>query len=214
MFGANSVTINVKVIWTQLKLALLFGIILSIVFILVAPALLGIKYLDETATALVLEKYVAIIGVILITPLFFPEHDKSIAEVVESKYISPHAIILSRLILSLVVLFALIAIIAMVMRFEKCEFPILKYIWGTFISALALGSIGFFGAGISNNIIVGYFLAICYYLLNTSLGKKLGEFYLFSMSKGSFEEKYYLLAAALLLIAITFIVNQIRYKKR
>ena len=203
-----------KIIWTQFKLIIFFGLLLSAILLLGAPVFVGLKYLDETASAVVLERYVSLVGIILVVPLFFPEQDKNISEVIEAKYTSHNMIIFCRLVLSILIVFALISLMALIMYLGECSFPVGKYILGTFVSALALGSLGFAGAGITNNIIAGYLVSVCYYILNMGLGKKLGNFYLFSMSRGSFDEKYYLLGAALLIIVTTFVVIFINSKKR
>ena len=212
MFAENCAR-SALLIQKQLKLIILFGILLSIVFLAISPAILGVEYLDEISSAIVLERYVALIGIILITPLFMPEQNKNIAELVEAKYTSYIKIVLIRLVIAIIVLLLLITIMGQIMTHNGCEFPFSKYIAGTFITALLLGSLGFAGAGLSGNVIVGYLMSVCYYVLNTGLGKKLGSFYLFTMSR-SFVEKYYLLAMAVVFIAATFIIIFIKYKKR
>ena len=204
---------NAMIIQKQLKLIIIFGIGLAAIFLAVSPAIMGLKYLDAGASAVVLERYVSLIGVILLTPLFFPEQNKDIAELVEAKYTSHMTIIFLRLIASLVVLFIMILIMILIMKNGGCDFPFGKYLAGTFITAFVLGALGFAGSGISGNLIAGYLLAMCCYILNFGLGKKLGNFYLFTMSR-SFTEKYYLLAAAVVLIGLTFLVTYIRFKKR
>ena len=51
-----------------------------------------------------------------------------------------------------------------------------------------------------------------YYLANYGLKEKLGRFYLFSMSAGSFTEKWWLLAGAAVFIAVTFAAMKVRQK--
>ena len=204
---------SVLLIQKQLKLIILFGVLLSIVFLAFSPAILGLEYLDAVESAMVLERYVALIGIILITPLFMPEQNKNIAELVDAKYTSHLKIVLLRLVISLIVLFFLIWIMAEIMLQNGCVFPYGKYVGGAFITALLLGSLGFAGAGITGNVIAGYLISVCYYILNTGMGKKLGNFYLFTMSR-SYVEKYYLLATAIVIIGFTFLIIFVRYKKR
>lgn len=212
MFAENCAR-NALLIQKQLKLIILFGVVLSIIFLAISPAILGLEYLDEFSSAMVLERYVALIGIILLTPLFMPEQNKDIAELVDSKSTSYLTIILMRLLISLIVLLVLVSIMVQIMIYNGCHFPAGKYISGAFITALLLGSLGFAGAGISGNVIAGYLLSVCYYILNTGVGKKLGNFYLFTMSR-SFSEKYYILIAAVVIICITFLIILLRYKKR
>lgn len=205
---------TLTLIRAQFKLVILSCIVISIVLLILVNLLVGTKYLDPITSAQLLERYVSLIGILLLTPMFFPEQDKDISEVVEAKYMSHLKIVFGRLILSLVVLAFLVSMMLLVLKIGECEFPYLKYLLGTCISALALGSLGFFGAGVTNNVIVGYMISLCYYILNHVLKEKLGHFFLFSMGRGSFEEKYYLFIAAVVLIGLTFLINYIRYKKR
>lgn len=199
---------------TQFKLILLNCFLISAVLLLLINIFFGTRFLDSFATGTLLVRYVSLIGIIFMTPLFFPEQDKNIAEVVQAKYVSHLKIIFGRLALAIVLLFLMVLAMLFVLHIGECEFPFYKYLYGTFITAFALGALGFFGVGITNNIILGYMLPICYYILNFGLKEKLGHFYLFSMSKASLEEKYYLFAAAVVLILVTFLCNYIVYKKR
>ena len=67
---------------------------------------------------------------------------------------------------------------------------------GGYSSALFLGALGFFSAGISKNSIAGYMVSIIYYISNFFLKEDLGNLYLFSMSAGSFREKNWLLGCS------------------
>lgn len=71
---------------------------------------------------------------------------------------------------------------------------------------MALGSLGFFVSILSNSAIVGYLTSVGYFLLN-SLGNVSDRsmFYLFSMGKGNYTTKMYLLGWSLLMITVAFI---------
>ena len=91
----------------------------------------------------------------------------------------------------------------MIMQCSESEITI-RHFLGGFCSALFLGSLGFFFAGISQNAIVGYMVSLIYYITNFGLKGELKGFYLFSMSAGSFTEKYWLFGGSLVLIVVTF----------
>ncbi|MEC0241163.1 hypothetical protein P4H66_15025 [Paenibacillus dokdonensis] len=57
-------------------------------------------------------------------------------------------------------------------------------------------------------------LPIAYYLTNMFTGSKyVQHFYLFSLAKGSFDEKYWLLVGGMILIVLTLIVKKIQRQR-
>lgn len=182
---------------------MLVNAVLAIIFLAVTPFVFGVKYLDSAASAFVLERFVALAGIILLTPLFFPEQEGGIAELVESKYTSQLGVIIIRLAMSLLFLFAVIAGMVFWLHLGKCEFDVVKFTAGTFATSFFLGSLGFAAYGITGNVVVGYLIPISYHLLNFFSGSKLGSVYLFSLSEGSFSEKYWLFGIGVLFIIIT-----------
>jgi len=196
----------------QFKLILTANFMLAVVMCLLTPIIFGIRYLDNYGSSFVLERFVSLIGIVLLTPLFMPEQDKNISELVQSKQ-TEHAItIFLRLIMSL--LFMAFCITAMIaaMRLLQCDFEAIKYMFGTFATALFLGAIGFTFHAISNNVIVGYLAAFTYYLLNLSLGRKLNHFYLFTLARDSMSEKLWILGFGFLLLLISLLWKYIVVK--
>ena len=63
-----------------------------------SPFLMGVKNLTAVDTAKVLERYAALIGIIMLPPIFLPEQDKDIRELVyaDDKYGGTPASIASR----------------------------------------------------------------------------------------------------------------------
>ncbi len=186
----------------QIKYFLWVNILLSIALVIATPLLFGVKNLDSIASSFVLERFVALIGIVLFTPLFSPETDKNISELVESKNTSPTFVYLSRLLVSILVLVTLIAISIITMWLGACEFNVIRFGFGTLSTALFLGSLGFVTFAISSNVVVGYMLPIAIYMLNLFQGEKLKMLYLFSLSKNDLNEKYWLLGCAMILFLI------------
>ena len=85
-----------------------------------------------------------------------------------------------------------------------------RHFSGAAASAAALGSLGFFAAAFSDNAIAGYMASLIYYIANFFLKQKLGVFFLFSMTFGSFSEKKWLIILSLVLIAAAFSVRKFR----
>jgi len=191
----------------QVKLTLLINLLLALLILIITPVIFGIRNLDNIASAFVLERFVSLIGIVLLTPIFLPEQNKNIAELVESKYTSHIKIYLIRFIISAIFLFILISGFIFIMIMMSCEFDTLRFILGTFATAFFLGSVGFLTYAVSDNIVFGYMASLGYYVFNMFNGSKLKNLYLFSLGKNSFTEKYWLLG-----IGTAFIVTGILFK--
>ena len=167
----------------------------------ISPLLLGVSNLPAEDTAKVLERYVALTGIILITPIFLPEQDKNIRELVNSKYTKSSAVYLVRLAGNLCLLAALLGIYIGMLKHNNCQFPVIKYYLGTFAEMLFFGGLGIIFYRLSDNLIIGYMAPIIYYIIASGGGEKyMGILYPFSMSMGSYTEKIWLFAAAACLI--------------
>ncbi len=186
----------------QIKHCIGISALLALLMTAATPILFGINDLDSMASSFILERYVALIGIILFTPLFSPEGDKNVQELIESKYTSPTLVLMIRLCLSSIVVLALIGGCIALMQVNHCLFQVPQFIFGTVASALFLGSLGFLAHSISNNIVVGYMLPVFFYILNQFLGEKLKLLYLFSLVRDSIHEKYFLFAGAILLFGL------------
>lgn len=210
----------------NLKFNLYPHLFLSIILLGLSPMLMGVGNLDAVRTARVLEIYVALLGIILLTPVLLPEQNRDLRDLVEAKYTSAAAVALIRVIEALLCLAVLIGIFILVLKGNNCTFPVMKYYLGTLAEALFLGGIGLCAYSLFDQIAIAYMLPVMYYILCFSGGKKLmKDFYLFSMLNGSYREKVYLVIAGgvLLIIGIMypyllrkvfpkFIQHRIKYK--
>lgn len=195
----------------NIKLVTLNNIVFSIILLLILSLLHGIENLDPVSSAACLENYVSTVGIILLVPIFAPEEDKEINEIVFSKPMPQFKVYVIRILISLISIFALISVFAFILKYNNCDFPILKYILGTFSSAMFLGSVGLFLSAAAESTIVGYMASVGYLILNMmTKNKYLGNLFLFSMKYGSFTEKYYLLCGSIMLIFISVIIKSLK----
>ncbi|WP_068783396.1 hypothetical protein [Paenibacillus phocaensis] len=194
---------------SNLKRNVLPHLLLALLFVLFAPVLFGISYLDATAAAIRLERFIALIGIVLLVPIFMPEQHKDIRDLTETKPVSQTGIFLVRLATSALLTLAIIAGFAWAMALNGSEFPLVRYTLGTFCGALFLGALGLFAHGIGHTPVIGYMIPLIYYVLNIGGDKYVGKLYLFSMSRGSFGEKYTLLGAAVMLVSATCIIRTV-----
>lgn len=199
----------------NLRRNFLAHIVLSVLLLLITPAIFGIANLDAKTAAIPLEMFVALMGTVLLTPVFLPEQQKEIRELVESRYTGQNSICLVRIAIGILTLLLLISGFVLYMKLNGCEFEVLPFILGTFAGALFLGALGLFSYGVSDSIVTGYMVPMVYYMLNMFSGSEhLGKLYLFSMARGSFKEKYWLFGTGVLLIILALLVKSIVRKKR
>lgn len=173
-----------------------------ILLLAISPFLMGVANLTAEDTAKVLERYVALIGIILITPVFLPEQDQNIRELVYSKYVNSASVYLVRLLGNILLLAILLGIYVFMLFRNDCEFPVLKYFLGTFAEMLFLGGLGLGFYGLFDHLVLGYMAGVVYYIVAVgSADKYLKLFYPFSMSMGRYTEKFCLFAGAVVLMA-------------
>ncbi|MDV3427830.1 MAG: hypothetical protein LIR50_12530 [Bacillota bacterium] len=188
---------------------------LSVLLLIIAPVIFGTANLNAKTAAIPLEMFIALVGIILLTPVFLPDQQKEIREVVEAKYTNQNIIYLVRIVIAVLTMLLLISGFVFYMKQSGCKFNDVSYITGTFDGSLFLGALGLFSYGVSGSISIGYMVPMVYYILNLFGGSEhLGNLYLFSMTQGSFEEKYWLLGAGISLIILTLLMKSIGKKTR
>lgn len=196
---------TVSILSVNLKHNFMPHFFLALVIAFLAQALLGIASLDAIEAAKPLERLLSLTGTVLLTPVFLPEQNENIRDLVRSKRTDYLAVCFIRLLYSVFFLAVIIGAFTLVMRYSESAVTA-RHFFGGFSSALFLGSLGFFFAGISQNTIVGYMVSLIYYITNMGLKDELRSFYLFSMSAGSFTEKYWLFGGSIVLFAAVFIL--------
>lgn len=186
----------------NLKYHISLHVLVCILLLAVSPLFLGVANLSAEDTAKVLERYAALIGIILVTPVFLPEQDKNLRDLVCAKYVNSTSVYLVRILGNVFLLAVLLGFYMLMLHIGGCTFPAVKYFLGTLSEMLFFGGLGLCFYGITDNLAAGYMAPVVYYMSATGSGPKyLGLLYPFSMSAGSYREKYFLLAAAVLLIA-------------
>jgi hypothetical protein len=193
------------------------NLLLVLLLMFLTHLFFGIDNRNSQDSAFILERFISLSGIILLTPLFYPEQDKNIAELADSKYTSPIAVYFTRFILAAVSLCVLIAGFGGVMIFMSSEFDVMKYIIGTFSTAFFLGAAGFLTTAVSDNIVFGYLPPLVYYVYNwfvPNAEKTLQNMYLFTLTSDSLTEKYWLLTVGAVFIAAGVLFRYIIRKVR
>lgn len=192
-----------RVVCSDVRHNFLLHYLAAVAVVILTPLFFSVHELNSRQAAQPLEVIIALIGVIMLTPVFLPEQNESIRDVVRSKKTPYLLVCLLRLVVSVIIMNGMIALFVIYMK-HSCSDVSFRHFLGTAASALALGSIGFFAAGVSNNTIIGYMASLFYYIINFSLKDKLGVFYIFSMMNGSFDEKKWLFGLAFVFITAAF----------
>lgn len=193
-----------KIIGINLKHHFLPHFILSLIIAFLTPIIFGTSSLNANESAQPLEMLVSLTGIVLITPIFLPEQNKNIRDFMRSKKIAYLAVCALRLLYSVICLAIIFGIFTGCMAYSECAVTFRHFVGG-FSSALFLGALGFCLAGISGNAVIGYMSSMIYYIVNFALKEDLKNYYLFSMSAGSFHEKYWLIFCSIGLFWMTFI---------
>jgi len=74
-----------KIANVNLKFNLFPHMIVGICLCLVTPLIMGVKNLDSVNTAKILDVYVSLLGIIVLVPIFMPEEDEDIKDLIKSK---------------------------------------------------------------------------------------------------------------------------------
>ncbi len=191
-----------KVNW---KCNLRFHAFASLIFCVLMPFFFDVKDMNEYEMAKITESYLILLGMICMVPVFLPDQDLSVRNVVDAKRTPVSVVCAIRLTQSLLLLSILTGISLLYFRNEGCSFSIWRYFGGTMAGMIFLGGIGMSVLSLTNRMPLSYMAPLLYYAINMGGGRKyLGNWYLNSMSAGSFTEKWYLLFTGILLIGLSF----------
>lgn len=174
--------------------------------VLVTPLLFSLSALNAREAAQPLEQLVSMTGMVLLTPVFLPEQNEAIRDVIRSKRVSYLAVCVLRVAYSALALGGLVALLVLGMKLGECDVGVAHIVDG-FAVAFFLGAIGVALAKLGGSPIAGYMASLIYYLCNIGMKDKLGKFYLFAMSGGEQSNARFLLLGGTVLIAGTFLLS-------
>lgn len=178
----------------------------AVIIAMLTPVVFSISSLDSRASAQPIEMLLPFIGTILLTPIFLPEQNEEIRDVIRSKKTDYLLICAVRIVYSVLAVMLITGIFVLVMRYCECDVT-WKHFIGSFASSMFLGTVGFAFAGLSGSVSAGYMASFVYYAANIGLKDKLGICYLFSMySGGELSDKYLLILLSAIIIAVVFAI--------
>lgn len=196
-----------KIVGINLRHNFLVNFCIALTVAILTPLVFSISALDFTSSARPLEMLLCMTGTVLLTPVFLPEQNENIRDVIRSKRVDYLSVCIIRVIYSIIALAAIIGVFVFVMKLCECDVTLAHFGAG-FGSAYFLGAVGLAFAKFGGSPTVGYMASMIYYMLNF-IGSKLGSFWLFTMSNGMKSVNFSLMIWGTVIIAGTFIVSKI-----
>lgn len=185
--------------------------LLAVLLCLAAPFIMGVENLEELQVAKIIEMYLSFVGVVLLIPLFLPDADKDIRDLIASKKIPITGVRMIRLLEQVIVLSALLLVFLYALKLGNCSFQYGKCFYAAIANCVAMGGLGLLFYSITDSVVIAYLMPVIYYIASLGGSKYLGRFWLLSFSAGRIEDKKYLLAAGVLLIIMALFI---KWKRR
>lgn len=196
-----------KITSTELKINLLPQILISFFIIICAKTFYGFSNLSEIDSLLPLERFVPLIGLVLITLALEPEVDFNIYQVVKTRQTPLLLVYMVRLLTRIFIFSLFIISVLYYMNISGSKINYIPYFLQTLSIGMILGSIGFLIFSISQNKIYALLGTLSYYLANWFMNyEKMNIFYLFRLSKNLGPLNNLKLIIAFLFILIGLIV--------
>lgn len=203
---------NYEIVKINWKYNLRAHTIVAVIFCLIAPVLMGIKNLEEMQVAKIMEFYLGFLGVIFLIPLFLPDTNKNIRDLVASKKTAITGIRILRLLEAVLLLIVFLLVFLYVLKLGNCRFSYGACFYAAMSNAVILGGAGLLCYSMVDNIALAYMIPFLYYTASMGSGKNyLKKFWLFGYSAGeSIKDKSWLLAAGILLIVAALVIREKR----
>lgn len=180
----------------------------ALLFSLLAPVIMGMEALNQYQAGQILDVYFSLLGIVLLTPLFMPEQNKDIRDLLASREYPLRNIQLLRLLQAVVILAVLNLLVLFQMKLGECTFPFGTYFCCAMANCVFLGGLGIFAYGITDHLVIAYMIPVFYYICCYGAGQKyLGKFYVFSLMTGDLENKIWLGTAGILLTAAGVVIR-------
>lgn len=175
---------------------------------LLAPAVMGVKNLDEMQVARIVDMYLGFFGIVLIIPVFLPDADRDIRDLTASKRMPVTGVRIIRLFEALLAVVFFLLLFLWMLKSGGCRFSFGRCFYAAFANTVMLGGLGLFFYGLTDNLIIAYMMPLIYYVTSLGAGKKyLDVFWLLGFAGSgealSVSEKVYLLAAGGIMMVLS-----------
>lgn len=200
-----------KVVSSDVRHNFLPHYLAAVGLLLITPVVFGLAGLSERMAAQPLEIISPLIGTVLMTPVFMPEQNEVICDVVRSKKTSHILVCFLRLVCAVVLTVALVGLLSAYMRYNESKVTARLFLSAAG-SGIALGSLGFFAAAVGDNSVIGYMVSLSYLLMNMFMRSKLGVFDLFTFTGGKTDVNIWLYVTAVVLVALALLLRRVMRK--
>lgn len=170
------------------------------------PVMFGTEQLSETVCAMPLEFVFSLVGILVFTPVFLPEQDPAISQIVGTKAVERCFVEGVRTCYSALALVLLLGIFFLWLKENGCAVSV-RLFWGTLGDCIFLGSLGFAAGAFTGNIVISYMIPVFFYTVSYFGKNKMGNFYLFSMMEGDFRPNAWLLGCGCFILAGTLFIR-------
>ncbi|MDE6761795.1 MAG: hypothetical protein K2J90_14140 [Lachnospiraceae bacterium] len=199
----------VKINW---KHNLFSHFVIALLLCVAAPFLMGVNNLEEPQVAKIIEFYLSFLGVILLIPLFIPDTNKDIRDLIASKKTPITSVRICRILEAVICLSVILLLFLYFLKMGDCEFRYGTCFFVAMANCVFMGGIGLLIYSMIDNIALAYMIPILYFIVSMGSGKKyLGKFWLLGFSSGnSIGDKSYLLAAGVVMITAALLIRKVR----
>ena len=189
---------------TDIKRNALPHILAAAALTLTVPLVFSLTSLSAPLSAQPLEMYLSLTGTLLLTPVFLPEQNEDIRDVVRVRRMSYLTVCAMRIAYLTIIAAVLYGVITVGLVRGESTVTEAHYFGGLF-TALFLGSVGVAGSAIGGNTVIGYMASFLFFSANFFLKTRLGVFFLFGLSTETGISKLWLLGGSATLIITAFL---------
>lgn len=193
----------------NLRFELLPHFLLTLLLCALCPVIFGLNDLSAAEAAAPLEMVVSLSGILLLTPLFLPEQDKTLGGILYTKKTPPVCIHILRACYSVLLILLISGVFTGVLYLLHSDVGPAHLI-GTVSTALFLGGLGAAVFAVSNNIAAAYMAPAIIYVFAVGGGANMGVFDPFMMTRGDFSGKPWQMAIGLALLAAAVLYRSSR----
>lgn len=181
---------------------------ITIVLCILSGGFMSFRNLEWSQAAKIMEMYVVLTGIVLMTPLFMPEQDKEIWLLKQSKERAMWKLYLQRAVTAAAIMTLVVSGFIWILHNQNPQLDISGLWLGSLSEVLFLGSIGYFVSGLTNQVVIGYMAGIMYYAANIGGAKYFGPFALFQLMKGETDFWPFMLAGAAVLTVLGIVIRE------
>lgn len=207
--GVQSLERVVKISEVFLRFQFLPFFVISFLLTLLFPSFFGIENLAFTESANVYERIFPIIGLVLFIPLFLPDCDQNILEVMQTKKTSYLKILAIRLAQIFITLLIITIICLIIFQLKNSEIKFGLFLFGGMADVCFLAGLMCLIFSLTMQPVTGLIIPLAYYIICLFTGDKyLKIFYFFTLVNEDFRSKLLLLTVGIILIIIScFVAN-------